>query len=339
MNQSKNSTEKCWTTYNARLILTCAQSRFLVSISSIIILLAVCANMLVLVAMVKTKQLYNNSLRLIFLLCFSDLLAAAFWEPMVTLLFSYFNDQIYCNLEWSSLFFIAFQQRFSGLILVLLVVDRFVMITFMMRHRQIITQARLLTALVGAAILSLLMALFQAFAGMLGQDKTAVYLTCAIDVSLLTMAITMVLYIKMKSQNQRKKSTIVTATQDNVNHLINTMLFTLVSLYLPFITMTTIYKIIKYHVHENDQNWLEFARFLSRKILFCHTVANPLIFASMNIKTKKFLLQIRNNIQCPSTSQDTRDFDQQKRSLEMKTVDSSSTQNTCVMSEMVKNEI
>ena len=142
----------CETVFSERIFLSTVQSSIIAAILIVLILLSISTNLLVMVSLIKTKQLSRTCNIIYFFLSLSDCFAGLVLIPQLTLLFTYFRNSRNCRVELSAMFFAQFFAHLSGHMVVLLALYRFIFanpdLSYLLKVKEMMESRKGITGLI-----------------------------------------------------------------------------------------------------------------------------------------------------------------------------------------------
>ena len=271
-------------------LLSDIQRFILIAFTVVAIIPGVITNLLVLISLIKTKQLKTPSLQLMAILTMSDLLAAAVWEPISVITFSTkFGGQ--CILENLVTFWECFQLHFSAFVFCLIVVDRYVHLKYLMNYKKIMSWKRMGAFLLAILLLSIMQGILLALPHWELIDPRRIRMVFLVFLDIIVFIAAFIIVLRIRKLVEKQEDSMVSSgTTAYMNRLVKVMMVTLYAFFAPFIIVSIISVVFKSSgCCDSALQWLQFSLFLTIKYEFCNTTANSMIFITLNKPIKEFL--------------------------------------------------
>ena len=247
------------------------------------------SNTLVTFLLIKTKQIFKVSCKLIFHLSVSDLSIAL----LVQNLFLAVLFETDCIVKIASQFLSGFLVRLSAYTIGLIGVDRFIRIKYRMMFRSILTSKSVMFMLLLVWFFALINATMLTI-GALVKGKVFGMIALVFDVTVLSFVIIMqLLTIKaIRRVNRQHGQTSVNVTQqthDRITSMCSKIMLLFVIFMGPYIIMYIVRSKIRKDLNSSGKSLLEFAFRLSILLGYSNSFANAVLFLTKNVKCRRFL--------------------------------------------------
>lgn len=245
----------------------------------------VIANLLVMYVLIKTKQIANITCKLIFVLSSSDLMIGLFVQSLFMALFYDRN----CLLEKVLRFFSIFLIHFSGSIITILGIDRYIRIKYFSKFKTIWTN-KVITILICLAFLHGLYLAVVAIINSVMNSKVVFYLYIVLES---TIAATLVfLQIKTIRTSNRVYGTSNISAAQRTNKTITKLslrIMLLLCLFMaPQLLITNIIRTTNQdQFNDNEKSVLQVIYCISVSLVFGNSLANAVLFLLTNVKAKR----------------------------------------------------
>lgn len=289
----KNDSIYCFNAYQDVVYLS---SMFIIGLtiaSTALAILTVAANVLVLYVLIATKQLNNTSTRLIFYLSISNACIGGIGLPAEIVIFLRNEKGRRCHsIELFSEFSMMFFGHVSGYITGLIGYDRYFRIKYLTRYNEIVNAEKMNLALFILTFIALLQAAFDIHFLTL-SELFRIEMSTNILASMLAILpyVLSILKIRCYKKGFLYKQMIKTVNSA-VTRTATGIIISITILYLPYITLNTIYDFLPDKSPTKKQSWFHGLRFTSYMLLHACAFVNALIFLSYNGKFRKKIVDI-----------------------------------------------
>ena len=262
------------------------QSITLTVINLIIMVGNIIANSLVIYILIKTKQLYFASCKLIFMLSLSDILTGVLAQ---NLLFAVINGSS-CFINLISRVTSIFFTNVSGYTIAIMGIDRFIRIKFSTNVKGIVTTKFILISISMIFLAALINAGPFPVGILLKKEPifTRIFLTLGFTV---VSIVTLLQRLVIRTSNTVHGGFTFNLSQ-TVNKRINQLSMQIMLLFffsLPYLIVMGTRGVSYNQLNENVKAILEFIEALSVLFVYTNCIANAIMFMTMNVKARRFL--------------------------------------------------
>ena len=246
------------------------------------------ANVLVMYVLTKTKQIWNTTCKLIFMLSFSDLLQGIFVQNLYKAAFY----EKSCLVVKILLFLTAFLMHLSGYMIAKIGVDRYLRIKYYAKFKTIWSAKIVLIFICSGSFLAFFQAVMIIVGLVLELDRFVVPVYVTMDVVVVGMIIILQVKTIRTSRDVHNMSAVATSERINkkVTKLSMRIMLLLCFFFAPHtIILNIIRSIIKHKLNSNEKSVLEFIASISMVFVFGNCFSNATLFLVTNVKAKRFL--------------------------------------------------
>ena len=256
-------------------------------INSILMVGNVTANALVIYILIKTKQLLNNTCKLILVLSLSDLLIGIFVQNLFTSLLYEVN----CLVSSVSQFLSVVFTHLSGYTIAIIGIDRYFRIKYYANFKAIWSRKVVLTSISTAFFLALFQAIMTEIGLLLMQEQLVTPIFIAVDVIIIIML------VFLQIQTIRTSNAVLNESTTSASKVINNKITKLSKRIMLLLCFFVGPQAIIIHIsHSNitsqfshDQKGIfEFVTCISLILIYANSFANALLFLMTNVKAKRF---------------------------------------------------
>ena len=292
----------CETTYSERIYLSTTQSRIIAVIFIILIPATTLTNLLVVISLLRTKQLKNTCNVLYLFLSISDCCAGLVNIPQITMLFMHFQTSKNCRIELAAMFSAQLFGHVSAYMVVLLSVYRFIFInpnlSYLLTVKEIMESKKGITGLITFGVFfSVLYAIILSVTSNTSYFYLINFIISMLDFIMVFLAYILYLraYVRVRShvQKRRKWHGVSTEGQSRINvsnpaYLLKMTktIFIILSLigicYFPFIVFQ-MFLFVKKDVTKTELNSTQrFFLYLAHCLVVLNSVLNAVIIIYRN---------------------------------------------------------
>ena len=209
----------CTQTFGIIVFVPWSTRLWLTILNIVISMVTIISNTLVMVTLVKTKQLRNQSMKLIFALSLTNALSALLGQSCLSVLMV-MTDRLSCFAMWILLFVIEFAVYNSNYLTALISIDRFLRIRFKFTYHQVFSNTRFKASLVVLYLAISLQTSLGLIARVMGTSSTV--LTTPVNALLIGAIVycyVMSIFILKRHQNQIQQNSFkrFTTSEDKTN--------------------------------------------------------------------------------------------------------------------------
>ena len=289
----------CETTYTGRINLSTTQSHTIAAILIVLIPTTIATNLLVVISLIKTKQLRNTCNVLYLFLSTSDCCAGIVNIPQITLLFIYFKKSKNCQIELSSMFSAELFGHVSAYMVVLLSVYRFIFINpnlnnLKLRAKEFMESKKGIIALITFGVFfSTIYAVILCVTSKTSYFYLVNFIIAMLDFVMLFLAyiLYLVAYLRVRCHVKRGQSINIAnpAYLLRMTKTIFLILSTIGVCYFPFIAFQMVL-FVKKDVTKTELNSTQlFVLFLAHCLVILNSVLNAIIIMCRNEDVNKWV--------------------------------------------------
>ena len=246
------------------------------------------ANTLVIHILIKTKQLSNNTSKLLLVLSVSDLLTAIFVQSLFPVVLYELN----CIVIAVSIFLAVFFTYLSAYTIALMGIDRYLRIKYYAKFKAIWRRKVVLTLISVAFFLSFFIAVLTEISLILGLEQYVLPIYVAVDGIIVIMIVLFQIKTIRVSNTVLSESTISATERTNkkITKLSKRIMLLLCFFVAPqsitiYISNSNITDQFSYH----QKSILEFVTCIGMIFIYVNGFANAVLFLMTNVKAKRFL--------------------------------------------------
>lgn len=246
------------------------------------------ANTLVIHILIKTKQLSNNTSKLLLVLSVSDLLTAIFVQSLFPVVLYELN----CIVIAVSIFLAVFFTHVSAYTIALMGIDRYLRIKYYAKFKAIWRRKVVLTLISVAFFLSFFIAVLTEISLILGLEQYVLPIYVAVDGIIVIMIVLFQIKTIRVSNTVLSESTISATERTNkkITKLSKRIMLLLCFFVTPqsitiYISNSNITDQFSYH----QKSILEFVTCIGMIFIYVNGFANAVLFLMTNVKAKRFL--------------------------------------------------
>ena len=292
---AENQTSTCETSYSGKSNLSNGQLNFLVTFDVVVMVLNIVTNIVVILSLVATKQLKNNSLKLILYLSISDCCLAVITQPLFAAMLTNFADRSYCNFETVVQFFAILFTHTSGYTIAVIGYDRYARMKYLNRYSQVVTDIRIKCTLALVWMSSLIQALVYVCGTQLNFFAKAKKVTVGIDaVIALSVLLFYVMTIRVirNYRNHAENRQVLKGVDKVVTRLASKILLSIIVFYISYVIISLTHSALISKYQHTKKRWLEFSLFVGYILTYCNSFVNALIFLGVNKPAKERLKRL-----------------------------------------------
>lgn len=282
----------CQTSYSGRTRLDSTFIVVLVSLDIIVMVLNFVFNVLVILSLVLSKQLYNTSLKLVMYLSISDCCIACVVQPLFAVLVLLYPTEPNCVFEMVVQFFAIFFTHTSGYIIALIGYDRFARIKYMTKYSGIMTERRLKWLIAVAMLLSVLQALAYVVGTQFSFFNKAKRVAVIIDfliALLVLLSYAMAVWVARKYRKNSTNKDMLKKVDRTITKLASKILLSIVAFYIVYVAISMTHSSLVNKVNPSTREWLEFLLLFGYLLTYTNSLVNAAIFLGVNKKARKAL--------------------------------------------------
>ena len=291
---SNNTTNSsCLTSYSGKIHMDSDQITFLVAYDLTTSILNIIFNVLVIVALVLTKQTDNPSLKLILLLSISDCCLAVIVQPLFAVMMLMYPSTQNCNLEMAVQFFGIFFTHTSAYIIALIGFDRYARVKFLTRYSSVMRASRIKKAVIATIFLSLIQASIYVLGTAFQIFETTKKVAVAVDFIIVLIVVVFTIMAMQAVKTHRKNAenqSMMEVVDKTMTRLASKILLTIVIFYVIYVIIAFLHSAQAENATSAKRSWLEFSLFAGYLLTYTNSLVNALIFLSVNEKARHTLL-------------------------------------------------
>ena len=296
MNTSiNNNSYTCTTSFVFIRNMSNSQREFLITINLLIMVVVVLVNTAVVYLLVKTKQLLNTSIQLIFYLTIVDCLVGIIIPPLFAISLFNYPYKRHCSFNITVQFVSVFLTHASGYIIGLIGVDRYYRMKYLNRYSEFVTTRKLHISLALVLSLSFIVALVYTLGSKLQFFLTVRYIVSSIDSCIVLLVFSTYILTATSVTRYRQASThqnMLRNVDKGMTSIASKILIAILIFYTPYVCISIIHtKMIK-EIYGKKRQWLNFALFFSYSLVTCNSFANGIIFIKFNKKSRKEFIRL-----------------------------------------------
>lgn len=287
----------CITTYSAKVYLDKDQRLILIVFDLFIMICNILSNGLVAALIILTRQLKNTSHFLIFFLSVSDMLLGVSVQPMFAIMLYNYSVQTHCTFETVLQFFAILFTHTSAYCIAVIAFDRYCRMKYLNRYAEIMKKWITKMVFVFVFLFSFLQAILYICGTQLMFFHQAKKIAVAIDACIaISVVIVYVLTVRVVRNHRRDAASkdMLLAVDRVITNVAAKILLAVVIFYIPYIITSGLYAKFDGKVNGEVQRWLSFTVFIGFLLTYCNTIANALVFLTLNRKAKQKMME-RNN--------------------------------------------
>lgn len=296
----ENILPECQTGSVDVLYLTYLQLIILTVLNLLISAGTVISNSLVIFLLIKTKQIFKVSCKLIFHLSISDLSITL----LVQNLFLAVLFETDCIVKIASQFLSGFLVRLSAYTTGLTGIDRFIRIKYKITFRSILTSKSVMFMLLLVWFFALTNATMLTI-GALVKGKVFGMIALVLDIAALSFVIIMQLLTikairRVNRRNGQTSSKVTQQTHDRITSMCSKIMLLFVIFMGPYIIMCIVRSKIRKSLNSSGKSLLEFVFRLSILLGYSNSFVNAVFFLTKNVKCRRFLKKTIEKIRASS---------------------------------------
>ena len=251
----------------------------------------VIANMLVICILVKTRQIRENTFKIILMLSVSDLMMGLLVQNLNTGVLYERN----CILMYTHAFVASFIVHLSIYTIAIIGIDRYIRIKHFVNFKTLWTTRVLLTLIFIAVFLSLL----QAIMILVGFLSGIEYITIPVYFGVDGVIISGIIYLQiltMRTSSAVFNESRITASEI-INKKISKLSMRIMLLFccfmVPHLIMFVSREFIQDRLNEYEKSFVDFFTVASAIVVYINSFANAVLFLMTNLKARRFLRNFR----------------------------------------------
>ena len=251
----------------------------------------VITNMFVICILVKTRQIRENTFKIILMLSVSDLMMGLLVQNLNTVVLYERN----CILMYTHAFVAGFIVHLSIYTIAIIGIDRYIRIKHFVNFKTLWTTRVLLTLIFIAVFLSLL----QAIMILVGFLSGIEYITIPVYFGVDGVIISGIIYLQiltMRTSSAVFNESRITASEI-INKKISKLSMRIMLLFccfmLPHLIMFVSREFIRDRLNEYEKSFVDFFTVASAIVVYINSFANAVLFLMTNLKARRFLRNFR----------------------------------------------
>ena len=251
----------------------------------------VLSNALVILILIKTRQIANITYKLIFMLSVSDLMVGLFGQTLFTTMF-YVQS---CLVAHASIFVSVFAVHLSMYTIEIIGVDRYLRIKHYAHFKEIWSTKVVISLITITTIFAFFQAVMKTIGLLSNQKLTTEAIYIATDSIILGMIIFLQVLTVRRSNVIHNESQITTT--ERIDKKITKLSLRIMFLLFLFLTPGPVLHILRSTI-ENvvtkfQKSMLEFISVIGMILVFGNSFANAVLFLTTNMKAKRFFKNIK----------------------------------------------
>eukprot|EP00794_Sanderia_malayensis_P009261 gene9261-10239_t len=292
----------CENAFSERFVLSSKQSMTIGILLSVLSPTTAITNIVLCLALVKTKQIKNHSQRFIIILGISDFCVGAISMPMLAVVFTVYRTERVCAYEKVSLFFGHFNTRLTAYVIFLIGIDRYFNINPKLQSKSRLN--RLVESETGYRVLITAVIVICAIQGSMTvidfEDRRLPdNLSSVLDLGVYTTYLFIYTRLYFKVRRFSKSNSTHTAQQNHIRpryikNLVKTVLYLLVSVglcYSPYVVMRLVLMYKTYREKGEISPNLRFLHYLAFQPIIANSLFNAMIILNRNSVLKRFIVK------------------------------------------------
>ena len=303
---SNKEYDQCPCDFDFRFHLSDTQLDGLSFFFAMLIPLIVSINLMVVIMIIKVKDLSPRANRFYLAISLSDICLGITGVPLLTSALTTYRNTKSCMVEGLGIFFSLLFTHISGFNICSIAIERYIHIRYPLRWSQILTNTRLNALLIFNAVYSLMIA--STFSAVFyGQFVTINALVTVLDT--IIVGVTYTVYLKSyfmmynKVKSRQEQSEVISQNRDQsapeylpyVAKTVFLILFALFLFYLPYMFVILFIAVKTKLLRQKLSQEIKFLYIFSHGNAFINSIVNALIFLMRNRVVKRILRRkIRN---------------------------------------------
>ena len=290
--------ENCW---SDKVYLEFSQCQVIAGLNSTLSIVTLTSNIVVIVSIVKTKQLNNASNVFICCLSISDCCLACIAQTLIS--FTFLRQEFSCSLEMVTQFSTSFFGHLSGYCIVAIAVDRMIHMKYLTRYAQIVTRERIYMICLANIVMSLVVGVSYTLTTIYDVYDAVNTIILIFDSTLVILTFSAYLvtfrkihrHIKNKENLRMRKNRRSKKKRSDRPVYATTMMKVIAKIraavwiaYTPYITVSLVWSFAK-DMYRTNENLLSFVLYLSYLLVYMNSTMNAVIFFNGNEASSSFL--------------------------------------------------
>lgn len=299
----------CTTTYSAKVYLDQNQRHILIAFDFLIMVGNLLLNGLAASLIIITKQLNNPSFYLIFFLSVSDMILAVSVQPLFAIMLFRFSEKTHCHFEMVAQFVAILLTHTSAYTIAVIAYDRYCRMKYLNKYGDRMKSCIIKTVFVFIILLSFSQATLYVLGTQLSFFHQAKIVAVSIDMCIASSVFVVYYWtirvVRNHRCNELSKDLLLTVDRV-VTNIAAKIVLAVVVFYLPYIITASVYSRFNGKVNGDTQKLMSFMVFVGFILTYCNTIANAVIFLTLNKKTKLKIMEILKRKKSNSIQMNTR---------------------------------
>ena len=283
----------CYSPYNGKIYLTVESIYFLAFLDGIILLANLVLNILVIIVILKTKQISSTASKLIFNLSIADIVHGLIGQSLF--LASLFID-FSCVIQYTALFFLYFFGYVTVYTIGLIGLDRYVRIQYKTSYASVLTSERVHLLIFTVYCLAMLRASMNVIGFALQKVLLIRILGSVIDfISMSIIACMQMASVRAikKVMSESDNQAVMQGTSKAIIRLSSGITICFLAFSITATMLVFLSNIFETMATGNGRQAIKFMQFFGYLIAHSNSVASAVLFFTYNTKGKAFLRNLR----------------------------------------------